>query len=463
MIPCFQNGLSPMATTSPAPSKKSSCFLHRKMMIWVALAACIGLALCFPVYSFGSYEVNLSAVPFTENWAQYSPFVSLAEYQVPSNCMVTQINLLERHGARYPTNGSAARIISAIDKLTAVGVFTNERMQFLANYTYDLGVADLVPFGAAQAYESGETFFQRYSYLVDQDQLPFVRASGSDRVIKSATNWTAGFAAASYHIYNPLLSVILSEESNDTLDDNLCENAGDSDDQTNAWLAIYAPTITARINEGAPGANVSDDDTYSLLSMCPFDTMAKEKRSPFCDIFEAADFEGFEYSGDLDKYYGTGYGQELGPVQGVGYVNELLARLTSSPVQDSTQTNRTLDSNPETFPLNRTFYADFSHDNQMIAIYSAMGLFRQSANLDPTSPDPNRSWLASRLVSFSANMVTEKLECSGEEYVRVLVNDEVQPLAFCGSRDGLCSLDAFVESQSYAKNNGDGDWEKCFT
>ncbi|KAK0443979.1 histidine phosphatase superfamily [Desarmillaria tabescens] len=421
------------------------------------------MALCLPVYSFGSYKANLSVVPFAQNWAQYSPFVSLAEYQVPSGCVVTQVNLLERHGARYPTVGSAAGIISAINKLTAVGEFTNERMQFLANYTYDLGVADLLPFGAAQ-----QTFFQRYSYLIDQDQIPFVRASGSDRVIKSATNWTAGFSAASYHVYNPSLSVILSEEasrnySNDTLDDNLCENAGDSDDQTNTWLAIYAPTITARINEGAPGANVSDADTYSLLSMCPFDSVAKEKRSPFCDMFEAADFGGFEYSGDLDKYYGTGYGQELGPVQGVGYVNELLARLTSSPVQDSTQTNHTLDSNSETFPLNRTFYADFSHDNQMIAIYSAMGLFPQSANLDPTKPDPSRTWLASRLVSFSANMVTEKLECSGEEYVRVLVNDAVQPLAFCGSGDGLCSLDAFVESQSYARNNGDGDWEKCFS
>ncbi len=157
------------------------------------------------------------------------------------------------------------------------------------------------------------------------------------------------------------------------------------------------------------------------------------------------------------------YGQELGPVQGVGYVNELLARLTASPVRDSTQTNHTLDSNTETFPLNRTFYADFSHDNQMIAIYAAMGLFPQSADLDPTSPDPNRNWLASRLVSFSANMVTEKLECSGEEYVRVLVNDAVQPLAFCGNGDGLCSLDAFVESQSYARNNGNGDWERCFS
>lgn len=149
-------------------------------------------------------------------------------------------------------------------------------------------------------------------------------------------------------------------------------------------------------------------------------------------------------------------------------MNELLARLTNSPVQDRTQTNRTLDSAPATFPLNRTLYADFSHDNQMVAIYAAMGLFRQGAPLDPVAPDPQRGWRARRLVPFSARMVTERLRCNGGggagegEYVRVLVNDAVQPLEFCGVGDGVCTLQAFVESQGYARNNGEGDFERCF-
>jgi hypothetical protein len=80
------------------------------------------------------------------------------------------------------------------------------------------------------------------------------------------------------------------------------------------------------------------------------------------------------------------YGAPLGRVQGVGYVNELLARLTQAPVNDSTQTNTTLTANPATFPLDRTLYADFSHDNEMAAIYAAMGLLPQAAALDPTHP-----------------------------------------------------------------------------
>jgi hypothetical protein len=157
------------------------------------------------------------------------------------------------------------------------------------------------------------------------------------------------------------------------------------------------------------------------------------------------------------------YGQPLGRVQGVGYVNELIARLTGEPVQDNTQTNRTLTSSPITFPLDRSIYADFSHDNQMIAIYSAMGLFPQSQPPDPSLPDPNRGWLASQLVPFSAQMVTEKVLCGRKEYVRVFVSDALQPLRFCGAKvDGMCELGAFVQSQAYARSNGSGDFEKCF-
>jgi len=232
-------------------------------------------------------------------------------------------------------------------------------------------------------------------------------------------------------------------------------------------LAVYGPPITARLNSGAPGANLSDADTFNLISLCPFESVAKESASQFCTLFEQEPnaFPGFEYSGDLDKFYGTGYGQALGPVQGVGYVNELLARLTNTPVKDNTQTNHTLDSSPLTFPLNRTIYADFSHDNQMSAIFSAMGLFRQPQPLDPTEPNPSRTWRASALVPFSSRMVVERLDCGREQTnVRILVNDQVQQLEFCGASplDGICSLEKFVQSQGFARANGEGDFEKCF-
>ncbi len=175
----------------------------------------------------------------------------------------------------------------------------------------------------------------------------------------------------------------------------------------------------------------------------------------------------------VNSAYLFSYGANLGRVQGVGYVNELLARLTGEPVRDHTQTNRTLDASPETFPLDRPFYADFSHNSQMVSIYSALGLFRQyllsEQKLDPTNPSPLRTWVTSNLIPFSARMVVEKLQCGEKHlplpkgtFVRILVNDAVQPLEFCGGVVGLCELHAFVASQGYARHDGEGDFEKCF-
>ncbi|KAI0751193.1 phytase [Daedaleopsis nitida] len=400
-----------------------------------------------------------------QSWVMYSPYFAAEPYRFPpKSCKIDQVNIIQRHGARFPTSGAADRIKTALDKLDSVEEYTDPLLDFLKDYTYDLGEDDLVPFGAAQSFQSGQEAFERYSFLLNRTQQPFVRASSSDRVIATANNWTAGFAVASAHHYSPVLSVILSEEGNDTLDDNLCPSAGSSNPQTDVWLASFAPPMTARLNAGASGANLTDTDTYNLLTLCAFETVAHEQRSPWCGIYEELRAgPAFAYNGDIDKFYGTGYGQPLGPVQGVGYINELIARLTGTPVQDHTQTNSTLDSDPATFPLGRTLYADFSHDNQMVAIFSAMGLFKQAAPLDPTKPDPDRTWHVEKIVPFSTRMVVERLDCRGTASVRILVNDALMPLDFCGAKgDGVCALDAFVNSQAYARNDGEGDFEKCF-
>lgn len=101
----------------------------------------------------------------------------------------------------------------------------------------------------------------------------------------------------------------------------------------------------------------------------------------------------------------------------------------------------------------------------MIAIYSALGLFKQARPLDPIKLDSKRSWIVQRLVPFGARMVVEKISCGLDQheknYVRVLVGDEVQHLEFCDDVSGWCDLDDFVRLQAYARSDGAGDWEKC--
>ncbi|GJE87420.1 phytase [Phanerochaete sordida] len=448
-------------------------FVTKRTRWWKMLGALVIVVLCGILVSTegraSAFTPITPVFPIPEseqlNWGQYSPYFPLAKYRAPpEGCVIDQVNILQRHGARFPTSGATAGIVAALAKLQAVPSYEDPALQFLKTFKYDLGTNDLVPYGAEQSFDAGQLAFTRYSKLISEDNVPFVRADSSERVRVSAVNWTAGFVAANGNRFIPDPVLVLSSSGNDTLEDT-CPNAPPADPQDDAWINTFAPPITAKLNAGAPGANLTNIDVYSLISLCPFETVAKQVKSDFCTLFESFPqaFPGFAYVGDLDKFYGAAYGNPLGRVQGVGWVNELLARLTDAPVRDHTQTNRTLDGDPRTFPLRRTLYADFSHDNQIASILAALGLFRQPRPLDPARPDPRRTFRASALVPFSGRVAVERLRCAAERRVRVLVQDVLQPLEFCGGdAHGMCTLDAFVESQAYARHDGEGDFERCF-
>ncbi|KAH8078392.1 acid phosphatase [Cristinia sonorae] len=400
-------------------------------------------------------------------WGQYAPYFQAAEYSLPpSGCAITQVNILHRHGARYPNEGDGYD--DSVDRLIGAKKFKDNRLEFLKSYSYDLGKEDLTPFGATQSFESGVEAYQQYFYLFDSNNIPFIRASGIGRVVDSARNWSIGFTTASSQQYHPEINVVIPEDQNNTLKED-CPRAGDGKEQKDEWLNVFAPPIADRLNKAAPGAGITNSDVFHLMAMCPFETIAKQRPSEFCRLFTDEEFLEFEYHGDVEKYYKTGYGEALGPIQGVGYLNELLARLTNRPVSDHTKHNSTYP-----FPLSRPFYIDFTHENLMVAVYSAMGLFNITRHpLDPKKMHKDRTWVASKMVPFSSRMVVEKMSCMrgkmskemGEEYVRVFVNNALQPLEFCGAKkggDGLCTLEAFVESQGYARRSGDGDFEKCY-
>ncbi|EIN12790.1 phosphoglycerate mutase-like protein [Punctularia strigosozonata HHB-11173 SS5] len=442
----------------------------------------------------------------SRKWASFTPWHPVANYTPPpEGCTITQVNLLQRHGARRPSSDDGDLYAKSVKKLVRASkhsAHVDSSLKWLKHYHYDLGEADLIGLGAEQSFYAGQLDYERYAKLglISSQNVPFVRASGKQRVVDSATNWTAGVAHESELDEIPLKVIIPEEKGiNNTLNDDMCPSSTKGGRETHLWLDTWGPAVRDRINELAFGKSVKKtkkkhlldlDDVYNVMSTCVFGTVVHNASSPFCDLFEEDEWAKFEYYGDLEKFYGRGYGQDLGPVQGVGYVNELLARLTNTPVVDNTQTNKTLDSDPATFPLGKTFYADFSHENLMAAVYAALGLFKEEQGwpLDPERMDPNRIWRASRITPFSTRLVVEKLACEDvdsepdlvtsqsevakstlvAEYVRILVNDAVHPLEHCseagngGERgDGLCTLKAFVESQAYARSQGGGDWERC--
>lgn len=351
--------------------------------------------------------------------------------------------------------------------------------QFLQTYQYTLGADQLTRFGEQELVNSGMKYYQRYQNLA-KDAVPFVRSAGQERVVESAQNWTQGFHAAraadeaatapDNYPYN-IVVINEGEDFNNTLSHKTCTKFETSigEDAQLTWAGIFTQALRKRINQSIAGVNLNAEQIIHLMDMCPFDTVATPLGtiSPFCKMFTHEDWLNYDYYQTLGKYYSYGIGNPLGPAQGIGFVNELIARMTNTPVNDHTNTNSTLDDSEKTFPLGKTsLFADFSHDNDITGIFAALGLYD---GMEPPSKTQKQSvkdlngYTASWTVPFAARAYFEKMKCDGhdEEYVRVLVNDRVMPLESCGGDAlGRCTLSRFVGSMSSARSGG--NWDKCF-
>lgn len=417
-------------------------------------------------------------------WGQYSPFFSVPSdisAGVPYGCEITFAQILSRHGARDPTASKTKSYNATIKQIKDNVKTFSGPYAFLANYTYTLGADQLTAFGQEEMINSGLKFYSRYESLA-KTLDPFVRSSSENRVVESALNWTQGFhaakqsdkhAATSNYPY-PLTLLYEGDGFNNTLNHDLCtefENGTWSEIGDNAqgiWAKSFIPPIQARLNAALQGANLSIAQTIYMMDLCPFNTVASDDGtiSAFCALFTDSEWHSYNYYETLNKYYGYSYGNPLGPTQGVGFVNELIARLTNTPVRDYTTVNHTLDDNPATFPLGRRLYADFSHDNDMTSIFAAIGLYNDTTllpNTTITEAQQAHGYSAAWTVPFAARAYIEKMQCHGnsEELVRVIVNDRVLPLKQCGG-DGLgrCTLGKFVGSLGFAKKGG--NWDQCF-
>jgi len=177
-----------------------------------------------------------------------------------------------------------------------------------------------------------------------------------------------------------------------------------------------------------PRPPLDAEDIMRIASMCGFDTTASGGTDPrdwgwskWCRLLTRDEWDVAGYVADVERWYRVGDGGRYGKIMGAGYVNELLARLHDGLVVDETTVNHTLDSDPATFPRggNRLF-VDFTHDNEMIEIMSAVGLRRLRTKMPinhlPKPKDENdkdsgqeHRFVLAHLVPFGARWAFERV------------------------------------------------------
>ncbi|EJU01676.1 phosphoglycerate mutase-like protein [Dacryopinax primogenitus] len=424
-----------------------------------------------------------------KHWGNLSPWYSVPSFGldssplVPDGCRVTMLNILHRHGARYPTSsgegvgpaGFATRLHNALTsgKTWSAG----GDLDFLNDWVWMLGADVLTPFGREQMYKLGVDLRIKYGFLLNNftvsQTLPVFRTESQDRMRSSSENFALGFFGE--RAKDQYLASITVEASgfNNTLSPYYtCHNSFDwnkSYRQTpymKIWLPTYLKDTLPRIQSMLEGFELSYDDIFTMQTICAYETVALGY-SAFCGLFTQEEWEGFEYAWDIYFWYDSGWGSPVARGLGLGYVKELVARLTNTPiaVHDST-TNSTLDDNPITFPLGSSLYVDATHETVVLNILTALNLSSFAAAGPPPADHipEKRSFIASQVVPFGTNVQFQVLSCAAtpDPQIRIILNDGVVPLEGLGDcpyqQDGMCAVHTFVAAEQKILHEHDWSW-----
>lgn len=116
------------------------------------------------------------------------------------------------------------------------------------------------------------------------------------------------------------------------------------------WIGNYTQNAVKRLNSMSSGFTWNASTVYSAQQLCPYETVALGY-SEWCDLFEWQEWEDFEYSIDLDFAGTYGFQSPTSRAVGVGYVEEVLARLNHHLITNATaEVNGT----PKIKPLRRS-------------------------------------------------------------------------------------------------------------
>ncbi|GAA5985595.1 hypothetical protein JCM10908_007034 [Rhodotorula pacifica] len=385
--------------------------------------------------------------------------------QVPEGCTVEQVQLLHRHGARYPTTGTGASRF-AEEVVGAEGFKASGNLTFLNGWKNPLGLEILTPFGREQLFNLGVSFRTKYGALLKEGQRPVFRTESEDRMVKSALNFAAGFFGIPFEEQYHQLITIEAPRFNNTLAPYMtCPNANDgrlTDGHTKRrnWVRRYLDSALPRVQAQVEGVTLTHEHLFDMQLLCAYELVSLGGSS-FCSIFTEDEWRGFEYAHDIEFFDSYSFGQPAQAAMGKGWAQEWLARtLQQSLSEFNTTTNSTLHSGTY-FPLDQNIYVDATHDTVISAVIVALGFqsLTRSAPLPDDHIPKDLSYVASATTPFGANLHSQVLHCPAtslgkagssatKRYVRWILNDGVLPLDHiegCVTNDeGICSLEAYT-------------------
>lgn len=361
---------------------------------------------------------------------------------LPPTCTIEQVQMIRRHGERFPTPGSGPKYNATINTMKAMNLngslsFFNDYEFFVTN-TSNYGQLTTpencgsIFAGSQSAQSNGKAFRERYGELYKANTTMPVFTSNSERVHDTSIYFMKGFLGEGYDETQYKLNIISEDAdmgANSLTPKEGCDNY--SKDKTSSDnLGSYVDAFIERVKEdGNPNFNITRDDFDNLVDSCSYELNVRGE-SQICGIFTSDELISRQYADDVDLYYNYGPGNSLTPTIGSVFTKASIKLLTEE--------------------ADNKIWLSFTHDNDIVVYYSSIGLFNETVPLSRDHIEFGKKFSKPKIIPQSSRIYLEKYVCGDENsYVRFVVNDAVVPLTNCNDGPGYsCELNEYVDLMS---------------
>ncbi|KAI9274801.1 histidine phosphatase superfamily [Phascolomyces articulosus] len=384
------------------------------------------------------------------NWVKHhlgtkSPYPVPKRTSPPKGYQLEQLQLVVRHGTRYPSNGDTEDISKIIKKLgqgnnaTALAwlhdyenVFTTDRAGSLSDD------------GQLEQYLHGRRVAQSFPNLIDAildgDVASGIDSASSEsaRTSQSATAFHMGLFEGQGSLgkgHQFAIPLFMYPDQGDKLigiDDNCprWENATENSDYESDLYQEKTHKATAERLTQELGVELTTDDIESIYTGCCFDVSNRQRVDTFCTLLSEQDILESEYREDLSYFYEYSYGLPLNEQVACALMQNIIQHIDEQDVR---------------------MVLKFGHTQTILFLQTFLGVHQDTkhpmlyANSSQSVID-HRIFRTSNIASMASNVEFQLLSNrEGDKFVRVLVSEVPVVVPGCNGKE-ICPLKTLKEA-----------------
>ncbi|KAI8145974.1 histidine phosphatase superfamily, partial [Fennellomyces sp. T-0311] len=348
-----------------------------------------------------------------------------------------QLQLIVRHGTRYPSDGDTKDIAAILEKLrqstnrTALGWLDNYENVYLPGRA---GALD--ENGQLEEFLHGRRVAKSFPKLIesvmDQDVLLSIdsASSWSERTTQSAIAFHMGLfegrgvLGSAKQVAVPQFTYPDQGDQIIAIDDNCpaWANATENSDSESDLYQVKAHTATAQRLSKDLGITLTPDDVDAIYTGCCFDVAHQHRVDGFCTLLNHQEILHAEYREDLSYFYEYSFGGNP--------LNSQVACALAQGIMEHIEKNDV------------RLVLKFGHTQTVMFLQTFLGVYDNKDVLTANSSQSvidNRVFRTSNIATFASNVGFQILRKNGKRFVRVLVSEV--PVVVPGCHQEICPLE----------------------